>query len=138
MNNFDILKEMSNRNMDIRMAPLDNITNLQKTRAGTQVTIGVAGYVVAAIGIEGRFVGGLILADRKQFEQVKTELGMLPVARSREEINEEVKQLHPIAKDYDTELQSNDTCLACGAHDALRWALGLAEGSISEYLRKEE
>lgn len=55
--------------------------------------------------------------------------------RSLEEIQAEIKALEPYGKDYDTERQSNDTCLAVGAHDALRWALGLAEESISEVLR---
>lgn len=74
INHFDVLREMGKRNLDVRLAPLDNITNLKKVRAGTQVTIGVAGDVVAAIGIEGRFVGGLILADKTQFEALKAEM----------------------------------------------------------------
>lgn len=56
--------------------------------------------------------------------------------RTRTEIEVEITALNPTAKDYDTERQSNDTCLAAGAHDALRWALGLAEESISEGLAK--
>jgi hypothetical protein len=52
--------------------------------------------------------------------------------RSRTEIEAEIAALAPIAKDYDTKRQSNDTCVATGAHDALRWALGLAEEPISE------
>jgi hypothetical protein len=56
--------------------------------------------------------------------------------RSRTEIEAEIATLAPIAKDYDTERQSNDTCVATGAHDALRWALGLAEEPISENFGK--
>ena len=74
MNNFDVLKVMGERNMDIRIAPLVNITNLRKVRAGTQVTIGVEGDVVLAIGIEQKFLGGLILADKTEFMAVKAEL----------------------------------------------------------------
>lgn len=59
----------------------------------------------------------------------------LSLARRLETIQAEIQSLEPIAKDYDTERQSNDTCLATGAHDALRWALGLAEQSISEVLK---
>jgi hypothetical protein len=54
--------------------------------------------------------------------------------RTEPEINAEIKSLEKRAKDYDTESQTNDTCLAVGAHDALRWALGLAETPISEVL----
>lgn len=74
VNNFDVLKLMGERNMDVRLAPLDNILNLKKVRAGTQVTIGVEGDVVAALGLEGKFVGGLILADKQQFDAIKAEL----------------------------------------------------------------
>jgi hypothetical protein len=56
------------------------------------------------------------------------------IVKSRAEVEAEIEALKPIAADYDTEKQSNDTCLAAGAHDALRWALGLAEQSISETL----
>lgn len=74
VNNFDVLKAMGERNMDVQLAPLSQVTNLKKVRAGTQVTIGVGGDVVAAIGIENKFVGGLILADKTQFATVRAEL----------------------------------------------------------------
>lgn len=74
ISNFDVLKEMGKRNLDIRLSPLDNITRLQRTKAGTQVTIGVAGDVVAALGVNHKFVGGLLLADREQFESVRAEM----------------------------------------------------------------
>lgn len=57
------------------------------------------------------------------------------IALRRSQIEAEIVALDPFAKDYDTDRQSNDTCLAAGAHDALRWALGLAEQSISEVLK---
>lgn len=49
--------------------------------------------------------------------------------RTVAEIEAEIVALVPIAKDYETDAQ----CFAAGAHDALRWALGLAETPISEY-----
>lgn len=72
-------------------------------------------------------IGHLKLA----FQQVQS------LALKREEIQAEIAVLEPFAKDYDTVRQSNDTCLATGAHDALRWALGLAEQSISEVLTRD-
>jgi len=134
INNFDVLKEMGNRNMAISLAPLDNITNLRKVNAGTQVTIGVAGDVVAALGIDRKYVGGLILADREQFHALRSEMSKERTPKTQAEIMAEIEALSAKAKDYDTEKQSNDTCLAAGAHDALRWMLGLAEQSISETL----
>ena len=72
-NNFDILKTMSERNLDIRLAPLGNILRAQLTKKGTQITIGFPGDVVAAV-MDGKFVGGLLLADRKQYNAVAKEL----------------------------------------------------------------
>jgi len=74
VNNFDVMKAMSAANKDIRLAPLSNVTKLQKTKAGTLITIGAEGDLVAAIGVEGRFVGGLILADKAQFDETKRAL----------------------------------------------------------------
>lgn len=54
--------------------------------------------------------------------------------RTTQEIMHEIEILKPEASKYDTVAQSNDTCLACGAHDALRWALGLSRVSVSEHL----
>lgn len=71
---FDICKEMAIRNMDIRVSPLENVTNLRKVKTGTQVTIGVDGDVVAAIGLENKFIGGLMLIDRKQYFEIKAVL----------------------------------------------------------------
>lgn len=54
--------------------------------------------------------------------------------RTREEIEAEILALNPKCEGYDSDEQTDDTVLAVGAHDALRWALGLAEESISEVL----
>ena len=135
VNNFDVLKEMGVRDMKVGLSPLDNIVNLKKVKHGTQVTIGVAGDLVAALGIEHKFVGGLILADKDEFGALKSEMQKVSLVKTRREIEAEIEALAQIAKDYDTEKQSNDTCLAAGAHDALRWLLGLAETSISESLK---
>jgi hypothetical protein len=137
VNNFDVLKEMGVRDMKVGLSPLDNIVNLKKVKQGTQVTIGVAGDLVAALGIEHKFVGGLILADKDEFNAVRSEMYKVSMVKTRREIEAEIEALAPIAKDYDTDKQSNDTCLAAGAHDALRWLLGLAETSISESLKTE-
>lgn len=54
--------------------------------------------------------------------------------RTRAEISAEVEALIPEAAKYDTAEQTNVTILAAGAHDALRWALGLADVPISQNL----
>lgn len=73
-NTFDILKIMSEENKDIRFSHLNNVTKLHKDKHGTLITIGVAGDLVAAIGIHGRFVGGLILADKDQYREIEKRL----------------------------------------------------------------
>jgi len=72
-NNFDVLREMARRNLDVRLAPLDNIIRARSVKAGTQVTVGVAGDVIAGL-MNDRFVGGFLLADKAQFDQVKAEI----------------------------------------------------------------
>lgn len=74
---FDVLKVMCERNMDIRLSTLENVTNLRKVKRGTQITIGFYGDVVAAIA-NGKFVGGLLLADNEQFRAVQEELEEIP------------------------------------------------------------
>jgi len=71
---FDICKVMAAENLDIQIAPLENVTNLRKVKAGTQVTIGVGGDVVAAIGLENKYVGGLLLCNREQYFAIKERL----------------------------------------------------------------
>ena len=70
---FDICKAMAVEGQDIRVAPLENVVRLRKVKAGTQVTIGVEGDLVADIW-KGKFVGGLLLIDREQYFAMKREL----------------------------------------------------------------
>ena len=74
INNFAVLKAMAEGEKDIRLAPMSNILNARYTKRGTQITFGVEGNVVGAI-LRGDFIGGLILADKAQFEETKRELG---------------------------------------------------------------
>jgi hypothetical protein len=73
---FDICKEMARRSMDIRMSLLENVTNVSysKRTKGTTVSIGVHGNLVAAIGLDNKFVGGLLLCDREQYYAIAREL----------------------------------------------------------------
>jgi hypothetical protein len=73
VNNFDVLKVMGERSGKIQLAPLSNIGNMKAVKQGTQLTIGVAGNVISGLML-GEYVGGLILADKVEFEAVKAEL----------------------------------------------------------------
>jgi hypothetical protein len=76
VSHFDICKEMCRRNLDIRLSTLDNVTNLSYSNRtkGTTVSIGVDGNIVAALGIEQKFVGGLLLCDKVQYLALAEEL----------------------------------------------------------------
>jgi hypothetical protein len=73
VNNFDVLKAMGERGLKVTLAPLSNILNMRKVKAGTQVTIGLEGDLIMPL-LEGKFVGGLILADQAEFYRVKADL----------------------------------------------------------------
>lgn len=74
VNNFDVLKEMGKRNGKIFLAPLGtNFLRAQKVKAGGQVTMAVSEEALMGLFTK-RYVGGLILADRGEFERVKAEL----------------------------------------------------------------
>jgi hypothetical protein len=72
---FDVCKVMSERNLDIRLAPLDNITNMKTAHKGmdTDITIGFPGNIISSV-LNGKFVGGLLLCDAEQYKQIKAEL----------------------------------------------------------------
>lgn len=72
-NGFDVMKAMSAKERDIRLAPIGNVTRVQKTKRGTLVTIGVEGDVIAGLA-QGRFLGGLILCDREDWRKTEAEL----------------------------------------------------------------
>ena len=76
---FDILKVMCERNMDIRLSTLDNVTNLQLTHKGkdTKITIGFYGNVLDGI-YHGKFIGGMLLCDKEQYFEIKAELEQRP------------------------------------------------------------
>ena len=75
INNWDVLKEMGERNSSkIEMASLDNIVRINYyANRGTEVTVGVSGNRTFAFE-RGEYYGGLLLADKKEFETVKAEL----------------------------------------------------------------
>jgi hypothetical protein len=75
VNNWDVLKEMGARGSPkLEMAPLDNIIRINYyANRGTEITIGMPGSRILAFE-RGDYVGGLILADKKEFNEVKSDL----------------------------------------------------------------
>ena len=67
-NTWDVLKAMGADNSPaLKLAPLGNIIRARRCRAGTQVTIAVAGDIVAGLA-GGYYAGGFLLIDRAAFE----------------------------------------------------------------------
>ena len=73
---FDVLKEMTNKNMDIKAFPLSsNLIHVQTGKDGwSRVTIAVDNNTCAQIVVGGSLVMTLLIADGKQFEEVKKRL----------------------------------------------------------------
>jgi len=74
---FDVLKAMSNRGMDVRLSTLDNITDLELRKGNSFIRIGCSGDVVTGIS-KGKFIGGFLIADKDQWNQIKAELEREP------------------------------------------------------------
>jgi hypothetical protein len=68
VNNFDVLKRMSAENKDIRLGV--DVLNMKKVRAGSQVTIGIAGDVVTPV-FTGELCACLLIYNKKQFNETK-------------------------------------------------------------------
>jgi hypothetical protein len=73
VNNFDVLKQMSVDNLDIRLATSENILNMKKVKAGTQLTFGVSGDVLNALYCNDLHCC-LLIWDKKQFNDVNEKL----------------------------------------------------------------
>lgn len=72
---FAICQAIAEAHGDIRFSDInENLVSVRKVKAGTQVTIGVAGDLVAALGITNKFVGGLLLIDRQEYFATKKRL----------------------------------------------------------------
>lgn len=74
---WDIITAMANADPNgetVTLSPLENLIRVKKDRLGTAVTIGVAGNLVNALGIENKYVGGLLLIDREAFLRKQKEL----------------------------------------------------------------
>jgi hypothetical protein len=79
VNAFDVLKEMGERNLDIRMSRCaDNLVNIRKVRAGGEVTIGVddtTRQIMMEYALGSKKHNAVFLVfNNEQFNQVKAEL----------------------------------------------------------------
>lgn len=72
-NSFDVMKTMAARNGKIMLVPLGNVTEARKVKAGCHITIGAPEQVMTGIAL-GQYYGGLLLADKDEFERVQKEL----------------------------------------------------------------
>ncbi len=71
---FDVLREMVNRNMDIKGYPADNIKDLRTGKQWGQITIAVDNETVARMLWGESFVFMLLVANGKQFDELAKEL----------------------------------------------------------------
>jgi hypothetical protein len=75
VSNFDVLKEMGKRNLDIRGFPLfDNLKSADIRGSNGMITLLVNPETVKDILVRKPLVGMLVIADADQFNLVKAEL----------------------------------------------------------------
>lgn len=89
VNSFDVLKEMGERSLDLRLAPIGNICDLSVKGKNGYVTFGVEVRSAMDLINGKKFAGGFMMADVDQFSQVEKELSCAPslleqVSRYRE------------------------------------------------------
>ncbi len=71
---FEVFARMADTDdKALQLAPLANILNIKDVKAGTQVTIGVGGHILGRI-IRQDFCGGLLLCEKKRFDELKAEM----------------------------------------------------------------
>ncbi len=71
INSFEVLKKMGENNMDIHLSPLVNIIQINKSKQGYHVTIGVSDNIGFRLSNGEQFNGGLLLANSKQFKEIE-------------------------------------------------------------------
>ena len=72
MNNLEKLGRMSDQGMDIQLAPLGNITNVEVKGGNGFVTLGITQELALQLALHPeKFVGGFLVADREQFESME-------------------------------------------------------------------
>jgi hypothetical protein len=76
ISSFDVLKRMSEDNLDIRLATSENITNMNVVHKGkdTDITIGVAGNVIGAV-MNNELHLCLLIWNKEQYQQTKDKIG---------------------------------------------------------------
>ena len=74
MNNFDVLKEMSIRNMKIKMFPRDNVTQVWDGKKGGTIQMKVDPETAQLLMTDQPMIFGLLVADAEQFNALKIEL----------------------------------------------------------------
>jgi hypothetical protein len=75
INNFDVLKRMAADNKDIRLG--NDFLGAKAVKAGSQVTIGIAGNVLAQI-MTGELRCCLILFNKEEFNEIKKKMECEP------------------------------------------------------------
>jgi hypothetical protein len=72
---FMVFERMTaDNNNSLKFAPLDNISNMVRTKHGINVTIGVGDGAFMEKVMEGKLVGGFIFCDRDEFRRVQRQI----------------------------------------------------------------
>jgi hypothetical protein len=67
-------KMTADNNNSMKFAPMENIINMQRTKRGINVTIGIGDDAFMEKALNGTLVGGFIFCDTNEFRRVQKEL----------------------------------------------------------------
>lgn len=67
---FEKMQKMNDENMDIRLAPLSNICNVEIKGGNGFVTFGVPRSVAQDLIDNKEFVGGFLLCNKEQYDKL--------------------------------------------------------------------
>ena len=75
ISSFDVLKRMSEDNLDIRLSTSENLCNLKTVHKGkdTDITIGVAGNVIGAV-LNNELHVCLLIWNKEQYRATKAKI----------------------------------------------------------------
>jgi hypothetical protein len=69
-----LVKSLPEDCLDVSITPLENVLRVQKDKRGIQVTIGVFGVTIDELMMQGKYIGGLLLVDKKKYIEMRKKM----------------------------------------------------------------
>jgi len=69
-----LVNSLPEDSFDVSITPLGNVLRVQKDKKGIQVTIGVSGVTVEELMMQDKYIGGLLLVDKKMYVEMRKKM----------------------------------------------------------------